>query len=236
MNKVSLRERALRLLSLSMYENADIQDSLKQPSFCELQPPSDQYILRMMVKGPSTHGWAIPPALDWLRSTIISLDEYQRAVMQVEHPYVYVTVRSGVVRSMTDDEWHVDGFSMRKPHAPEQNYIWSSHTGTEIAVQNFRILDTLDPKRHNIHQYFQRRVDPRTVERLLPQHLYLIDPYVVHRRPRMAPGTQRAFVRISFVPIEIEDDTCTPNPLLPAKHYGRTDIRKQLIDHDWVYG
>jgi hypothetical protein len=39
----------------------------------------------------------------------------------------------------------------------------------------------------------------------------------------------RTFWRVSFVPIEIEDDTCTQNPLLPRKVHGRSDIRNVLV-------
>ena len=31
-----------------------------------------------------------------------------------------------------------------------------------------------------------------------------------------------------FYTVEIEDNTCTPNPLMPIKHYSREDIRKTL--------
>ena len=60
------------------------------------------------------------------------------------------------------------------------------------------------------------------VQKALPNIVYVFDPYVIHRRPPKAFGTQRTFVRVTFVPIEIYDDACTSNPLLPSKVYNRT--------------
>ena len=54
---------------------------------------------------------------------------------------------------------------------------------------------------------------------------------MVHRRPSNTTGKQRTFVRISFIPIEIEDDTCTRNMLFPEKVYNRKDIREKLINY-----
>lgn len=143
--------------------------------------------------------------------------------------FVYITVRSGPVVSVTDDLWHVDGFSMRVPHPPEQNYIWSNCHGTEWLDQEFVLPSDFDPMRHNIHQYFQDRARPENIRVLEPHVLYGIDPYVVHRRPQVPAGVFRTFFRISFVPIEIEDDTCTVNPYLPReKPYARKDIRERL--------
>jgi hypothetical protein len=118
---------------------------------------------------------------------------------------------------------------MRIPHAPEQNYIWSDCHPTEVLKQNFYIPGDFDPMVHNLHQFIQDRatVEPET---LRPNRLYQIDPYIVHRRPQVPAGTQRSFFRISHVPIEIEDDACQHNPLLPHDFYDRSvDIRETLI-------
>lgn len=222
---MKLIERAHKNLSLAIYGVAD--QELKA-SFIDLKPPTDQYILRMPILTPESGGWKVPDELLWMVPALWFAMDSQIA-LGVPLNYVYVTVRSGIVRSVTDDLWHVDGFSMRYPHKPEQNYIWSDWYGTEVLPQQFKIPDDFDPFRHNIHQYFQ---DNATAYRevLKSMHLYQIDPYIVHRRPRVPDCTQRTFLRISFVPIEIEDDTCAVNPLMPPrKPYGREDIRKNLI-------
>lgn len=191
-------------------------------------PRNPQMILRMMVRNRSTNGWQIPGELDWLAPTILACDKLQVS-HGIRNPFVYITVRHGPVISETDDLWHVDGFSMRVPHPPEQNYIWSSCFGTETLPQKMELPADFDPMKHNIHQYFQDRADSRMIHVLRPMTLYAIDPYVIHRRPSLPRTVNRTFFRISFVPIEIEDDTCTINPLIPRlRPYGRKDIRLSL--------
>lgn len=145
------------------------------------------------------------------------------------HPFVYVTVRHGEVTSTTDDEWHVDGFSMRKEHVPEQNYIFTDVFPTEYVDQSFPVPEDFDPMQHNLHWFLQDQVKTKNIKELPSKQWCLIDPYVVHRRPKVCSGTQRTFIRVSFVPIEIESDLNTPNPLLLCRRYEGSDIRNRLI-------
>ena len=39
--------------------------------------------------------------------------KHQREVIQVTHSFCYITIRNGLVKSKTDEEWHVDGFSTK---------------------------------------------------------------------------------------------------------------------------
>lgn len=190
-------------------------------------PYDRQYILRMMVKGLDGLVFHIPRELKWLEDTIHHCHENQIA-NDVFHQFVYVTVRHGLVTSVTDDDWHVDGFAMRYAHPPEQNYIYSNCHSTEILQQKFKFPDDFDPMIHHIHQYFKDHADDSKKIQLPPNRFFIIDPYIVHRRPKNLDGA-RTFVRISFVPIEIEDDTCQINPLMPARRYGREDMRKTLL-------
>lgn len=220
---MNIDQRSKQLLSLDVFG----QSKLTLDSFPMRLAAPDQYVLRMMIKSPETNGFVIPGELLWLERSVLACHEIQRERF-VDHPYAYVTVRSGIVTSTTDDLWHVDGFSMRVPHPPEQNYIWTDTQPTEVLNQVFDIPKDFDPFKHNIHQYFQDH-EAGEIITLEPEKFYAIDPYVVHRRPAVTAGIRRTFIRISFIPIEIEDDTCTQNPLLPHKSYGRTDIRQQLV-------
>lgn len=195
-------------------------------------PREEQYVLRMMIKAPWVDGYKIPKELEWLRSTI-ELCEKNQKQMGLNQPFVYITVRHGIVKSVNDDVWHVDGFSMKgAPHIPEQNYIFCSNTGTEVLNQKVTLPEDFDPFKHNIHLYFQdvaREDSP--IETLESNVLYAIDPYVIHRRPQTTFGTERTFFRISFIPLEIESDTCMVNPLiLRDKPYNRKDIRDFLLE------
>lgn len=224
---VHIAHRANELLNLPRFSNADqTVDGIPLSRYC-LDIPDSQYVLRMLIQSPTSDGLQIPPELQWLDDAIKIAADNQRRLYK-NHPYVYVTVRSGVVQSTTDDEWHVDGFSLRVPHEPEQNYVWADCWPTEHLNQQFAIPVDFDPLRHNLHYYFQDHADETKVEELACEYLHLIDPYIVHRRPRFLDGVRRTFFRISFVPIEIEDDGNTPNPLLPTRTYNRTDIRRTL--------
>lgn len=191
-------------------------------------PQDRQYILRMMVRNPDSDGFRIPAELDWIKDTILELDGIQKA-NNLNNEFVYVTVRHGFVSSETDDIWHVDGFSMRRPHLPEQNYIWTDREPTEYADQAFDFPDSFDPQKHHIHWYFDDRVKQENIRRCSEETICLFDPYFVHRRPKNTVGMMRTFWRISFIPIEIEDGQCQQNPLLPIKTYSGGDIRERLI-------
>jgi hypothetical protein len=200
------------------------------PVFHCIHPPEfrDQYILRMAVRTPESGGFRMPHELNWLRPAIYACDGIQKQ-NGLPNQYVYVTVRSGEVLSQTDDDWHVDGFSMRVPHLPEQNYICASSPATEWQAKSFDVPDDFDPMRHNLHWLLQEQAEDDATRQCDPFVAYAIDPYCVHRRPQF--NGRRLFWRVSFVAIAIEDDTCTPNPLLPMPRYGRRDIRESLVGY-----
>ena len=220
---------AARAKSLLSHKNTFGFGAEKCPTTPVLNTPCDeQYILRMMVRSPGSKGFKIPAELEWLEGMIRLCDSMQVSD-DIQNPFVYVTVRHGIVKSTTDDLWHVDGFSMRVPHIPEQNYIIASNNGTEVLEQDVQIPAGFDPMRHNIHQFFQDVADVKNIRTLEDNTIYRIDPYVIHRRPTVTAGIMRTFVRVSFIPVEIEDDTCMVNPLIPRlKPYNRTDIRNRL--------
>lgn len=224
----TIQQRAKGPLSMgrSFGEPAELVDF----DFSFLAPPqTEQHILRMMVQAPKSEGYLrIPAELEWLRR-VITFCTIRQGRMEIHNQYIYVTVRHGIVRSVTDDLWHVDGFSMRTAHIPEQNYIWTSTSPTEVLDQSILLPPDFDPMRHNIHSYFQDVAKEENTKALESGALYCIDPYVIHRRPKIQADLWRTFFRVSFVPIEIEDDTCTINPLIPrARPYARADIRAQL--------
>jgi hypothetical protein len=230
---VTLFDRAKRLLNLKDF--AEFLPPVKCGTMPDWALPKTdrQYILRMLVRRPGDTNLTLPPELEWIQFCAEHCGSIQaHNGLDPVKDFTYVTVRHGLVTTETDDLWHVDGFSMRMPHRPEQNYVYSDRDGTEVLHQGFKIPDTFDPKRHNIHQYFQDYADESKIKAMNPGTLYCIDPYIVHRRPTLTSGKMRTFFRISFIPIEVEDDTCTPNPLFPHKVYNRNaveEVRKKLL-------
>lgn len=104
-----IKERAHHLVSLKGFKDAGLPERL---SHIELKPTSaEQYILRMAIRvdGGEMH---LPKELEWLTPMIDMASAHQEQ-LGVNHPFCYVTVRHGMVKSQTDDQWHVDGFSTK---------------------------------------------------------------------------------------------------------------------------
>lgn len=196
-------------------------------------PYERQYILRMPIKRPFD-SIKLPFNLFWCRELIANAEGFQN-YLNIIQPFCYLTIRYGLVESENDDMWHVDGFSTNITHLPEQNYIWTNVYPTEYIKQKFLFPSDFNPKVHNIHSYFQQNINKSTkIETFIPHSLYMIDPYIIHRRPIVPNGIIRTFVRISFTPIEIMDDNNTINPLIPIPKYNRDgikDFRNKLIDY-----
>jgi hypothetical protein len=228
---MSIRNRSKQILSLEHFQQNSHPEKIAP---LDLTPPDfRQYILRMLVKQPY-HELRLPLELEWVRKMIEVSSFNQEHVIGVRHPYLYITVRHGLVASESDDLWHVDGFSTKITHLPEQNYIWVDHTPTECAEIPMIFPTDFDPMVHNVHLFIQRRISgqPKILE---PKTVYCMDPYVIHRRPKLVANTKRTFVRISYTPIMISDDNNTQNPLLPMPIFGFDgvkDFRNHLLDYD----
>ena len=127
--------------------------------------------------------------------------------------------------------WHVDGFQgVRVPrHRAEHSYLWADRQAVECCVQPF-FVSHLDPARHNLFDELSRQAHEENAYAGLENHLYLIDPYVVHRTPVMQEDGWRSFVRITVAETELEDPTNTRNLSLDAaQHYeARIDVRDRL--------
>lgn len=221
----TLIERAKDQLDLKYFKQRNYPISIRK---FEVYPPKKSInILRMCIKHPQ-FGFKFPSEYYWMYPLFINTCWIQTNYIKRNHPYIYLTIRHGIVNTTTDDVWHVDGFSMRYKHYPEQNYIWSDCYPTEFLIQEFDIENQFDPLKHNIYWYIQDRAKEFNIISANPKELSLIDPYVIHRRPKESFNIQRTFIRISFVPIEIEDDKNTQNPHFPQKIYNNRDIRLSL--------
>ncbi len=171
-------------------------------------PVPQLHILRMRVASPF-EALKLPDTLKFLEEAICHFAT--RAPVWL--PWVYVTVRHGDIKELGDDVWHVDGYSMRTPHPPEVDYIWSDHTPTEFLVGRFEPPAAFNPLKHDLALWLQSRAANGHVFQGEARCWYSLSPYVVHRRPAYA-SAPRTFLRISFLPIEIVDDVQTQNPLL----------------------
>jgi hypothetical protein len=225
-----LKDRAFQALNLRQYSEVNRAEKL---GFIDLDTPTErQYVLRILIKKMFGE-YQIPEELEWCRPFIEACDRKQEEI-GIRQPFVYLTVRNGIVDSQTDDAWHVDGFSQTITHLPEQNYVWCDKEPTEYVEQAFNFPDDFSGLKHNIHRFFHNRIDSECVKVMEEKTAYGLDPYIVHRRPPVTQGIQRCFIRLSYTPIEIEDINNTFNPLLPTdyKRDGVKEMRNHLTNYD----
>jgi hypothetical protein len=213
MNRI--KYRGLKILNLDQYQYINEEELVGK--FDMEEPEEEVYVLRMLIQSP-TKGFQLPEELNWCLPIITASIEYQ-TWLGIRHPFMYLTIRKGICKSIKDDEWHVDGFSMKYPHIPEQNYIYASDYPTQV-VRDFRVKfpQEFDPLNHNIHSYLSKFINPTDITNLKSHHLYCMDPYVIHRRPPTSKGKIRTFIRVSFTPLEINDINNTINPLIPTNY------------------
>lgn len=229
----SIAERAKHLVNLDFYENINSPEEVAK---FDLECPYErQYILRCPIKVPGKR-FAIPDEMLWTVPLIEEAIKYQENnVGKLSYwwpPYIYLTIRHGLVTSETDDEWHVDGFSMKISHVPEQNYIWVSNNPTEYVEHGLRIPIDFDPMNHNIHYYIQDHLSSDVeVKTIREKTLYAMDPYVIHRRPKLDKNISRTFIRLSFTAIPIDDKNNHINPRygnICSDNDGVVDFRDKL--------
>jgi len=211
---MSIVGRAKQLVSVLEFEN-NVEPIELSKILIEC-PHDTQYVLRMCVSADGNN-LNIPPELKWLQPLVIEALMHQLNAVQVEKQFCYITVRHGKVKSVTDNEWHVDGFSTKVPHVPEQNYIWTNSIPTEYTNVSVKFPDDFDPLVHNVNFFLQEHITEE-VKQCKPNVMYCLDPYILHRRPSESTAKVRTFVRISFVPIMINDINNTQNPLLPQEY------------------
>ena len=224
----SIADRAFYAIDLAEFQ------STRAPEYCghqELElPEKEQHLLRLLVEEPYS-GLKVPEEFQWTMPIFKEAKLSQKRI-GVKHPFVYMTIRHGIVKSEGDDVWHTDGFSMRFTHVPEQNYIWANHTPTEFVIKPIKIPSDFNSNFNNLHLFLQDTLsDDDIIFTAREGVVYVIDPYVIHRRPKSTFGKQRTFVRVSFTPIEIVDKNNAVNPEIP-RHYTRdgvTEFRDKLF-------
>lgn len=187
-------------------------------------PDHRQYVLRMLIKTPFDD-YVVPDKYSWVLP-MVELAYQAQMDKRIKQPFTYLTIRHGLVDSVTDDNWHVDGFSMQITHLPEQNYIWTSNDATECTTLPIDFPEDFDPLKYNIHYYLQDQIKERKPQilQVKSKYVYCLDPYIIHRRPRITSGKQRTFIRVSFTPIEIMDKNNTENPLLDWRTYSKDRV------------
>lgn len=228
---VNIFDRAKQLTSVDMYKHADPEPFILK-NYYDLEFPSlSQYVLRMLVKTPMSE-IQIPRQLRWVQNYVQYCQDAHDEMFP-KHCFTYLTVRHGTPIMGTDDQWHVDGFSMKFPHLPEQNFFWCDHTPPEFALSNFSIPSSFDPLKDNIHSFFGKELQKDVPIYQPPAGaISIFDPYLVHRKIKQP--RRRSMIRITFVPILIEDDDNSVNSLIPVQKFNRSGKEyRENLRTDW---
>ena len=196
-------------------------------------------VLRMPIKFPGT-SYKIPTSLGGWEDLIRRVAEYE-AFINPDHDktFSHITIDMSMVKAGTFHRYpgfHGDGIQGTKltPKVRvEHSYILTSAPPTEFCLQPF-FLKHLDESKHNYFLEFDRQAKEANVYGSLPDHLYLIDPYMVHRTPKITMDTLRLFVRITYAFTELQHPKNTINPLFTGQKYNkRVDIRENLVANEF---
>ena len=196
-------------------------------------------VLRMPIKFPGTN-YKIPQQLSVWESLIRRCAEYE-AFINPDHDktFAHMTADFSMVKAGTFHRYpgfHGDGIQGTKltPKVRvEHSYILTSHPPTEFCIQPF-FLKHLDEAKHNYFLEFDRQAKEANIYGSIPDHLYLIDPYMVHRTPKITMDTLRLFVRITYAFTELQHPKNTINPLFTGqKYHKRVDIRENLMPNEF---
>ena len=132
--------------------------------------------------------------------------------------------------------FHGDGFQGSKfptKVTAEHSYIIATNPPTEFCLQPF-FLKHLDEAKHNFFLELDSQAQECNVYKSLSNHLYLIDPYMVHRTPFLADMIDRKFVRITYTFTELENPHNTINSMFDNQSYeNRVDIRTTLCTNEF---
>lgn len=196
-------------------------------------------VLRMPIKFPGTN-YKLPKELGPIENLIKRAAEYE-AFINPEHDkcFAHVTYDISNVEANTHHRFpgfHGDGIQGTKitPKVNvEHSYIMVTDPPTEFCLQPF-FLKHLDESKHNFFLEFDKQAQENNVYGSLPNHLYLIDPYMVHRSPKLKKASTREFIRITYAFTELQHPKNTQNPLFCGQIYDkRIDIRENLTRHEF---
>lgn len=208
---------------------------VKVPELVPFEAPSDQMILRMLVR--TKYGrFEVPQELAYLEPVIYNLAAVDASWTGIRDSWCYVTVRSGIPFPTTD-EWHFDGGSLRTELIPERNYVWCDRFPLQYKMGNVNFPEDFDPLKHNMFTFAAKEVEDSPILNVDAEKWYLLSPFCLHRRDPASNGFQRTFIRVSFIDIEVRDVKCTQNPLLPTEAYERNPVksfRDSLVDYPGV--
>lgn len=196
-------------------------------------------VLRCTIKPVGTLKVSLPVELLPMKPVLERLLEYEYMINPgLENFEAHLTLDHGVVpagHTQRFPGFHGDGLQggkFKEKLVCEHSYISSTGKGTEVCLQPF-FLKHLDEDIYNIFKTFDQQAEEVNVYGTIPGHVYLMDPYVVHRTPLFEVETVRSFFRLTIANNELPIEYNTLNPMLGQEKYEfKLDIRDYLQPPD----
>ncbi len=198
-------------------------------------------VLRCPIKTANTNELIVPSELSYLHDFIKFCCIYESSFNdEFDQLYAHITVDKKLIQpNMTHrvPGFHVDGFQGHKfplKHKIEHSYLWSSDVGTEFCCQPF-FIEHIDESKFLIFEEFDKQAIENNVYKCLPHNIYIFDPYMVHRSPKVTEETDRLLIRITFEYDKLLDPNDTVNPNLKFNVPYKYDVRNRLGQFDFPY-
>lgn len=196
-------------------------------------------VLRVTIKPVGTTQIRLPGELLPVRSLVERLLSYEAVINPNLTDFeIHLTLDHAEVPKGTSQRfpgWHTDGFQGAKfPEklVCEHSYVVSSAPGFEMCLQPF-FIEHLDEAIYNMFKVFDQQARSENVYSALPNHVYLIDPYMVHRTPIVTSALSRVFMRLTVANKELPIEYNTLNPMWDQRrHPPKLDIRDILVAPD----
>lgn len=152
----------------------------------QLRCPEFMHYQYLPVKMAGDSEIRLPPNLHWLQPLVEATFPYVSI-----WDYLYVTAKRRYAtpgNPLNRPGWHTDGFGTN-----DMNWLWTDRWGTRFAVHEF--INIPDDHEGSMKAFEEQAHTETTAT---PNHLYRLDPYVVHNTPIIPdPGGERTFVKLS---------------------------------------
>lgn len=198
-------------------------------------------VLRMPIKWGNSDEIRLPKELKPIKEELIRILQYDKWINpNFTKFFAHITIDNSSVeynKTQRFPGFHGDGLQGGKfkvKQICEHSYIYVNRNPTIVAMQPFFVAHIND-SRFNIFKEFDRQIKKNCLYTTRPEHLYLIDPYIVHASPpNMDPRQlQRTFFRLTLTPSELLMPKNTVNPMFDGQIYpARIDVREFVSDPD----
>jgi len=201
----------------------------------------------MLIKRAGSYEVVMPARMYGVMPFVRHCMRIERTFADPRDMYMYLTVTEGWVEAGAHQRtggFHVDGFEGERARQDAHKGSLLSHSyvvvsgasTTEVLAKPLFGLDALDDTVYNVFDAMDQQVDESRdcILTLCSRHLYLMDPYVVHRSPVQHVSGWRTFLRVEVSRRLYTSSHTTDNKYLdrPQDRQPEADIRQTLTRPD----